>query len=1306
MVSTRTILRSEKTKTQKESRTSKEVKKVAVDPLDRDISSRPTSAASISGECGLTSTRSGASITKKGKGIDRRLVMNCSELSVNSARRITTRYLGIRPDDYSMTKIIQPNGERRFDISLGAEVPAVSSQKWQRVAKALRAKIKEHVHLRQRSNVKPREKICVGMEEEFSVMTYNINGLWSKRHEAFFLLDKRSPTVCSIQETLKTSHARTLIPRYQVIENVAKPGGGARGLLLAVRRNSGFTLSEYEVEDWFVSGQVDATLQDGSCIRMLVYSVYIPCTGVGGRPEAKERLRWSLEKAWRKGNFSQIILSGDFNMQPAEFDRYLESTHIGIRRVVLSEATRIGKIGNISTLDYHAAIGMAHEPLQVEVLKEIDLSDHLPVLAKWKLPSTPKVQLKLSFKTMELIEKKGFFLSNERWITTAGSKTVDELAKAFADTAWEIAKQHGVVREYQEPKWSNWMSKETLALIKARQEMAALRGTALFNQQIYDQLWSDTIAARKADAKHVSQKKVRDMCEAGRENRFKDLWNQLESACGGKYSAESERPILDKSTGEYRSTASEKGKVWANHFEALAKDETGNSRTDNYWKLIMPAVETVPVRDLCDDPLTWAEARMALQATPNGKAAGIDKIPGELLKLTQEEETPTSALGKALWTLLEKIWVDAKVPALYNTAIVVPVPKKGDLSDPDNYRGISLISVAMKIISKVVATRLQTIAERDDLLVKEQAGFRTREECVAQVATLCEIVQRRSNAVKNTYAIFIDFAKAYDKVPHRGMLRKLESIGIKGHLFKVIEALYEDPAMCVRMGNDFSEVVKYSCGVRQGCPASPILFDLYINDIFIGIEGVHVPGIATAIPGLLFADDAVVFAESEEMLAKYADMLNGWAIKWEMKVNVRKCGVLTFPTRVRQVEGPETKPLEIYIGGEIVPRVDRYTYLGVTVDRELSRETMVGNNINKGRKALGGLIKFFSRRTYPTYLKVLLVKAKLIPILAYGGEVWGMNSQIAEKAQKVCDAALRIVIRGSKSTGLRRVREELGIDTMASISARKRQRAITKFSGVRTWIASLIGSKAKSRFDTWVTGGLRWMRTYIRADQGEEQLQDSKRRLLELFSERDRRKDRTRASARAAELGLTQSSPWLEMEGLHPELCEMLTEVGRMRIGIFPTGKRLVFQHVLDFDYSNRCPICNNSTPETLEHLFLECPTWKVAREMLIPCFPRWEDMLKSPAAMTLAVGVLLGGERGKGGNTFVEANGPQDQEPVITTLSVATREPTEMVLVAARFLADIIPIRRRVLGQKLRNPSRTSSWNQGQRGTVAPVEP
>ncbi|OMJ13848.1 hypothetical protein AYI69_g8824, partial [Smittium culicis] len=107
-----------------------------------------------------------------------------------------------------------------------------------------------------------------------------------------------------------------------------------------------------------------------------------------------------------------------------------------------------------------------------------------------------------------------------------------------------------------------------------------------------------------------------------------------------------------------------------------------------------------------------------------------------------------------------------------------------------------------------------------NILVKEQAGFRSREECVAQATCIYEMVMRRKLEFKPTFVAFIDFEKAYDKVPHDLLMIKLQQNKIGGNLLKVIKSLYQCPEMVARM------------------PMSPILFDIYINDIFEGMDGV------------------------------------------------------------------------------------------------------------------------------------------------------------------------------------------------------------------------------------------------------------------------------------------------------------------------------------------------------------------------------------------------------------------------------------------------------------------------------------
>jgi len=202
----------------------------------------------------------------------------------------------------------------------------------------------------------------------------------------------------------------------------------------------------------------------------------------------------------------------------------------------------------------------------------------------------------------------------------------------------------------------------------------------------------------------------------------------------------------------------------------------------------------------CDDELTWDEVTAALRRTRRGKAAGWDAIPGEVLKLVEDEVEPESRLAAAIWKMIRKMWKHGRVPGKWNKAVIVPIPKKGDRRDPNNYRGISLIPAVARLYGKIMTNRLVAIAENNNLLAKEQAGFRNREECVAQATTLYEVLLRRTNTGKTSYGIFIDFAKAYDKVPHEGLLRKLRCMGIRGKLYKGIRSLYKSPKVCVRSG--------------------------------------------------------------------------------------------------------------------------------------------------------------------------------------------------------------------------------------------------------------------------------------------------------------------------------------------------------------------------------------------------------------------------------------------------------------------------------------------------------------------------
>jgi hypothetical protein len=129
--------------------------------------------------------------------------------------------------------------------------------------------------------------------------------------------------------------------------------------------------------------------------------------------------------------------------------------------------------------------------------------------------------------------------------------------------------------------------------------------------------------------------------------------------------------------------------------------------------------------------------------------------------------------------MLQDLWVNSFVPDSLNVSCLVSVFKKGDPTDTNNYRGISLIDSLGKILITLLTTRLQQTLEDQNILIKGQSGFRSGEEAVAQALALYEIIKRRQNVSLDTFALFLDYEKAFDSVPHEGLFRKMDILGIR-----------------------------------------------------------------------------------------------------------------------------------------------------------------------------------------------------------------------------------------------------------------------------------------------------------------------------------------------------------------------------------------------------------------------------------------------------------------------------------------------------------------------------------------------
>ena len=387
-----------------------------------------------------------------------------------------------------------------------------------------------------------------------------------------------------------------------------------------------------------------------------------------------------------------------------------------------------------------------------------------------------------------------------------------------------------------------------------------------------------------------------------------------------------------------------------------------------YDPLMCPLDATQPHDSTCtcapptDANFTLPEVVAAVARAPRGKACGPDLTRNEMFK----------AGGRVLAGLLLKLFSfvneSEQVPSEWMKANVANLHKDGDACDPSNYRGISLISCLGKIYLSIWAERftrhmespptpspaapeagpspslphpLRDSEERIERMSEEQGGFRPGRSTVDQVFSLHEVLLRRRNGGESTFLHFVDFKKAFDTVWHDGRWHALHMSGIKGRPLKVLQSLYSDIRQSVLVDGQQTEYIRAHQGVRQGCPMSPVLFSIFIEQMVRRLKQASV-GIkldTQLMFALLYADHAVLLAESAEDLQNLINIVDEYCRDWRMLLNLDKSKAMVVPKQVKNKTAAEVIKNEIKqavtVRGVEVPFVNEYKYLGVWIQQDL-----------------------------------------------------------------------------------------------------------------------------------------------------------------------------------------------------------------------------------------------------------------------------------------------------------------------------------------------------------------------------------
>lgn len=468
--------------------------------------------------------------------------------------------------------------------------------------------------------------------------------------------------------------------------------------------------------------------------------------------------------------------------------------------------------------------------------------------------------------------------------------------------------------------------------------------------------------------------------------------------------------------------------VWSEFYRKLGMDSLDDARFNGAFALEVRE-EVISMEDasrdhdnegkidddpILDKPISREEVQEAIEKLTNYTGTGDDGISAEILKYGGEYAID------AVWLLFERFFDTEQVAQEPFRGVIIPIHKAGDKLLPDNYRGITLLSVVGKVYAAVLQTRLSKWYEGKNLFAEEQCGFRPGRGTRDQIFTLSEVITAR--APHRTYCCFIDIKKAFDRVWRDGLWKQLWEGGVKGKLWRVIRSLYKKVESKVMVDGKFSDWFEILAGLRQGCSLSPTLFDIFINSLALLFHergmGVRVAEVILAC--LLFADDIVLMADTAEELQKMMDVVTEFAIDFRFELSQVKSNVVIYGRR----DSDPTNTVWRLGGVDIAESFD-YKYLGVALQNNRYWNKYKQTMLTNARSQLNKVYAMGMRNDVLTVKAAVNAWCALVrPSVEYGAEIWG--HQVWRDGESILHEMGRRILRCNRNTSKEVIRGELG----------------------------------------------------------------------------------------------------------------------------------------------------------------------------------------------------------------------------------------------------------------------------------------
>lgn len=492
----------------------------------------------------------------------------------------------------------------------------------------------------------------------------------------------------------------------------------------------------------------------------------------------------------------------------------------------------------------------------------------------------------------------------------------------------------------------------------------------------------------------------------------KELYKSLNGIYGPRKS--STVPLLSADGNTLLQTPEDIKERWTEHFTQLL---SVSSTVDD--SIIHNLEQKETVESLADVP-TLDEVEKAIRQMKCGKSAGPDGIPPEIFVYGGPE------VAKNLHEIIVIIWNSENIPAELINANIITIFKKNDRHNVSNYRGISLLAVAGKILARIMLNRMRDPIS-ECVLPESQCGFRGNRGTADMVFALRQIMEKSREQNCPLFMSFVDFTKAFDTVHRDALWIVMSKMGCPEKFVNILKCLHNNMTVRISVNGELTREIPYNNGVKQGCILAPTLFAIFAAAMFTYAfrdldDGIyirfrtdgslfnlarlrsHSKCTVTVMRELQYADDCALLADSEEKLQTIMNKFSEATAAFGLTINTNKTEIMSLN------HCPITG--HITVNDKELANVDTFKYLGSTITSDCKLDKELDSRIQCASTSFGRLWgRLWSSHDITKETKMNVYTAVVTSAMLYGAESWTLYQGHIKRLRRLQQRHLRAILR-------------------------------------------------------------------------------------------------------------------------------------------------------------------------------------------------------------------------------------------------------------------------------------------------------